>query len=367
MRSVSVAIWSATIAVLWAWNFVRGADTEAEKESQIIGRGVPQIPTSAETGTAIADDRPKHLDLAISLLPSSSKLAVAIDLSAVRNAKALAGLRSRFFSLPNVQSASSRLHEAFEFDLQKDLRVVVFACNPSRKGSEFFLLEGNFNQARIREMLLAMVAAPDAVDGVSLYAIPDEREPGKVNYGAFLKPDLIAFGNREAVLAAARKLRDGDISSNACALASAIRELPARAAVRAAMDDISSLSEIEEPFRPLLKSAAGALEISDKIVLRLAVRCRDETVAKDVKEMAEGGAAMLRLGLLKKPELQKVFGDALAGAKFENAGIMVGGEVGIAADKLVAAAAELMAREERRQRGLNFWSEQAGAPEKGDF
>ncbi|MCX7805164.1 MAG: hypothetical protein N3A38_08240 [Planctomycetota bacterium] len=366
MRLVHVVMWSVAVLVPWGWDLAPGADIKGGAGIQADARGVPPIPAPPENAAQAAEDRPRHLSLALSLLPPSAKLAVAIDVSAIRNAKALAGLRSRFFSLPNVQSAASRLHEAFEFDIQKDLRMVAFACDPSRKGSEFFLIEGNFNQGRIREMLLAMAAAPDVVDGTSLYAIPDEKEPGKVNYGTFLKPDLIAFGNRDAVLAAAGKLREGDTSKMPCTAALTIRDLPAGAAVRVALDDIPSLPKIEEPFRTLIKSASGSLEVSDRFLLRLSVRCRDDMVARDIKEMAEGGAAMLRLGLLKKPALQKVFGEALVGARFEQAGTVAGGEIRIAADKVAAAAVELMNGEALRQmRG--FAAEQTGAPEKGDF
>jgi hypothetical protein len=136
---------------------------------------------------------------------------------------------------------------------------------------------------------------------------------------------------------------------------------------RVALSDIPSLPKIEEPFRQLLRSAVGSLEVSEQAVLRISVRCRDDSVARDIKEIGEGGAALLKLLLAKKPELQKMFAGALAAARFEQAGADVNAEARMEAAGAASSVAALIAIEERRRRGFGAASEHVGAPEKGDF
>ena len=280
-------------------------------------------PTGEKTPAAAVNPADRTLPLA----PASAKLVVSLDVRALDANPAFEPLWAKLMSLPNVTEKLEQFEQLFSFRLRRDLDRIVFACIPGVEDSKLILLEGRFDTARIKETLLNWGAAPDFHWETAIFTLPDEKNPEKKNYLAILEPKLLAFGCHDGLLAAvegwqANAKAPAEPQSAAGKL---VRQLPAEAVIRVGLDDLAALPGGKDPIRPALRQLSGAVLLGPQLKLQLSAECKDLPAAQNIKQVAEGGAALARLVLAQRPELNKLFGAALQSVGFTQNGACVAG------------------------------------------
>ena len=300
-------------------------------------------------------------DMAVSLLPGSAKLQVSVDVRALDGNKDLQPLWKKVLELPQIQEGLSKVQEAFAFDLRRDLNRVTFGVDPKRKGSEFIVLEGRLDTGKIQETFLMMGAEPDVYNGSTIYRTKDEKEPGVARHFSILKPDLLVFGQKDAVMGAVDRLREKAGGAAAAPDGTAAKG----PVIRATLKDIAGIPAKKNPIQPVLDSLEATLDAGDAMALRVQLRCKDATAAKRMRAIAEGGAALLLLVLAENPELEKLLAGVLDSAKFTQEGASVLGEVKMPPAEAVNALLKAVDMAEQRRRLAP--DPQVGAVKEGEF
>lgn len=249
----------------------------------------------------------------LNLVPNC-KVLVTLDVRALDTDKLFEPLWGKLLGRQEVQLQMQQFAEAFGFDLRRDLNQIVFAADPSAQHSEFILLDGRLNTARIQEFLVNANALQDVNGDHVIYALPDEKQQGKSNYLTFLKPTLIAFGQKDAVKASIERLRNQK-NTEPCAAAQLLQDLPEKSALRVAIVDLASMPGDKDPIRNVVRCAAASLELGEQMKVTAIARCKDDAAAKSVAEMAQGALAFLRVAAAKEPQLEPLLKNAFADAK----------------------------------------------------
>jgi hypothetical protein len=251
---------------------------------------------------------------ALTLLPANAKVVALLDMRALNANKVLEPVLNKLLERDEVQVKLNQLQDAFGFDPRRDLNKIIFCNDPCEKGSKFILLEGSFDKARVEDIFLKLNADSNDHNGHAVYALPDDKEPNKINFLSFIKPDLVAIGTEDAVLTAIEK-SDQPVGPLGPAAQLAL-ELPEQAVLRIGANDLAQMPGVNDPIRSAVRSAALTFSLSDKLQAKFVAHCQDETAAKDISVLAEGAAGMGRLMLAKRPELSKMLSGLVSSVRF---------------------------------------------------
>ncbi|HEY3321676.1 MAG TPA: hypothetical protein VGP72_14495 [Planctomycetota bacterium] len=299
----------------------------------------------AEPPVPAADSKARQAAM-LPLLPAC-KLVVTVDVRALDTTRQLEPLWQKVLGKPDVQLGLQNLMEAFAFELRHDLNYLVVALDPSVPNSEFILLDGKYNMQRVQDFLLNMNVLQDVRGNTAVYALPDEKQPGKTNYAAFLKPTLIAFGRKEAVNAAIDRLNELD-NKKLCPAAQLLQELPAECILRVGVVDLASFPGEKDPIRPSINGAAAGLEVGELAKLKVLAKCKDAPAAKNIADMAQGGIALLKLFLEKEPQLAAMLKNVLNDTKASSEGALAQLSVAAPASDAVTALLKLIEIQEKK-------------------